>query len=346
MKSNPSDFYSSHVPPSEGPVTDKYTSGSTGAPVMIKKTRAHFSVNADENMRLRQGWGFDRQTGFVDAVHSWKAGLPVEATRQGRSANNWIIYGRQPRPIIELLCRTRCSHIKLFPSQAISILELKPPLDFLRLISTVGEVVPPQLPRLMADLPDCSHHDLYGSVETGVIAGKCSECGSYHVADRHLVIELLGDDDRPVAAGSLGRVVVTPLYNLAMPLLRYELGDFAVPGADTGCPRSRYSLTGIVGRDRNLFRLPDGSRIVPMVDADDVLNLGVREFKLLQKTLFEIDFIYVPASPEVILTEADIQPLITQNFSPLIKATPVRVTEIPRTAAGKFLMHECLVPDP
>jgi phenylacetate-CoA ligase len=144
----------------------------------------------------------------------------------------------------------------------------------------------------------------------------------------------------------MGRVVVTPLYNLAMPLLRYELGDFAEMSAYTKCSRSRYSLTRIVGREKNLFRLPDGSRIVPMVDADDVINLGVREYKLLQKTLLEIEFMYVPASPEVVLTEADVQPMITQNFSPLIKAKPVRVTEIPRSASGKFLMHECLVPAP
>jgi hypothetical protein len=98
-----------------------------------------------------------------------------------------------------------------------------------------------------------------------------------------------------------------------------------------------------VGREKNLFRLPDGSRIVPMVDADDVVALGVREYKLLQRSLLEIDFIYVPLSPEVVLSDAHIQPLITQNFSPLIKATPVRVTAIPRSASGKFLMHESLL---
>jgi phenylacetate-CoA ligase len=337
-------FYSSYVPSSEGPVIDKPTSGSTGAPATIKKTKLHFSINADENARLRQGWGFDRQTGFIQTVSPPKEGLPGEVKRNRKNANSWTIYSREPKPAIELLCLTRCSHIDLFPSQAVSILELKPPLDFLRLISTVGEVVPPELKKLIADLPDCAHYDLYGSVETGIIAGKCSECGNYHVANRHLVVEILDDNNKPVTPGNMGRVVVTPLYNLAMPLLRYELGDFAEIGADTGCPRSRYSITRIVGREKNLFRLPDGSRIVPMVDADDVVALGVREYKLLQKTLLEIDFIYVPSSPEVALSDADIQPLITQNFSPLIKATPVRVTAIPRSASGKFLMHESLVP--
>jgi phenylacetate-CoA ligase len=127
-------------------------------------------------------------------------------------------------------------------------------------------------------------------------------------------------------------------------LLRYDLGDFAELDAHTSCWRSPYSLRRIVGREKNLFRLPDGARVVPMVDADDVINLGIREYKLLQRTLFEIDLVYVPASPEVVVTEADIQPMISLNFSPMIKARPVRVTEIPRSPSGKFLMHESLVP--
>jgi len=343
VKSNTSAFYSSYVPPSEGPVIDKFTSGSTGMAAKIKKTKVHFSINADENARLRQGWGFDRQTGFIRALSSPKEGLQGKVRRTEESANSWTIYFREPRPTIELLCRTRCSHISLFPSQAVSILELRPPLDFLRLISTVGEVVPPELTRLIAGLPDCAHYDSYGSVETGIIAGKCNDCGNYHVADRHLIVEILDENNKQVMPGSMGRVVVTPLYNLAMPLLRYELGDFAEMGADTGCRKSGYSFTRIVGREKNLFRLPDGSRIVPMVDADDVVALGVREYKLLQRSRLEIDFIYVPLSPEVVLSDADIQPLITQNFSPLIKATPVRVTAIPRSASGKFLMHESLL---
>jgi phenylacetate-CoA ligase len=344
VKSDTIAFYSIYVPPSEGPVIDKSTSGSTGAPVTIKKTRIHFSINADENVRLRKGWGFGRQTGFIQTRSPPKEGAPGEVRRSEENPNSWTIYSREPRSTIELLCRTRCSHIDLFPSQAVSILELKPPLDFLRLISTVGEVVPPELTRLIAGLPHCSHYDVYGSVETGIIAGKCSECGNYHIADRHLVVEILDDNNKPVAPGNMGRVVVTPLCNLAMPLLRYELGDFAEIGTDTGCPRSRYSITRIVGREKNLFRLPDGSRIVPMIDADDVISLGVREYKLLQKSPFEIDFIYVPSSPEVALTEADVQPLITQNFSALIKATPVQVKAIPRSASGKLLMHESLLP--
>lgn len=345
VKDQTSDFYASYVPPSEGLVKDKFTSGSAGEPAMIKKTRRHFSINTRENLRLRQGWQFEKQTGHIKTRSPPHNGPSGQIKCTNESTNSWVIYSREPRPTIELLCRTRCSHINVYPSQAISILELAPSLDFLRLLSTMGEVVPPELKRLLAHmLPECSHFDLYGTIETGIIAGTCAECGNYHAADRHVIVEILDEDNKPVTPGNRGRVVVTPLYNLAMPLVRYELGDFAELGPTEGCSRSQFSLTRIVGREKNLFKLPNGSRVVPMIDAEDIGGLGIRQYKLLQKSLLEIDFLYVPKSPEVVLTEADIQPLISLNFSPLIKATAVRLTSIPRSSSGKFLMHESLVP--
>ena len=343
VKSDAPAFYSSYVPPSEGAVFDKFTSGSTGEPARIKKTKLHFTINAEENARLQHGWGSGQQTGLIRTMSPSKDNPPGEVRRNKKHPNSWTLYSKEPRPAIDLLCRTRCSHITLYPSQAVSILELEPPLDFLRLILTIGEIVPPELPDLLARFPDCSHYDAYGSIESGIIAGKCHQCGNYHIAHRHLIVEVLDDHDKPATPGTIGRVVVTPLYNLAMPLLRFEIGDFAVLATDTACPKSRYAFTKIVGRERNLFRLPDGSRIVPMIPAEEVRLLGVRQFKLLQKSLFEIDFIYVPSSPEVVLTEADIQPLIALNISPLINAKPVPVTEIPKSASGKYLMHESLV---
>ena len=344
VKSDAPAFYSDYVPPSEGAVFDKFTSGSTGEPIKIKKTKLHFATNAQENARLRHEWGSGPPTGIIQTMTPSKDNPPGKVRRDKSQPNSWTLYSKEPRPAIDLLCRTRCSHITLYPSQAVSILELSPALDFLRLISTVGEIVPPELPALLALYPNCSHYDAYGAVESGIIAGKCHQCGNYHIADRHLIVEVLDENNQPAAPGTMGRVVITPLYNLAMPLLRYELGDFAELAADTGCQKSRYGFTRILGREKNLFRLPNGSRIAPMIPASKAMALGVRQFKLLQKTVFEIDFIYVPVSPEVVLTEADIRPLIAENISPLINVKLLQVAAIPKSASGKYLMHESLVP--
>jgi len=160
VKSDAPAFYSDYVPPSEGAVFDKFTSGSTGEPIKIKKTRVHFAINAEENARLRHGWGAGPQTGLIKTCSPSKDN-PSGKVRRDRHSNSWTLYSKEPRPAIDLLCRTRCSQISLYPSQAVSILELEPQLDFLRLILTIGEIVPPELPELLAKFPNCSHYDVW-----------------------------------------------------------------------------------------------------------------------------------------------------------------------------------------
>lgn len=345
VKRSVESFYSDAVPASEGRIIDKSTSGSTGEPSRLKKTELQFRMNAAENARLRRGWGFESHTGELRAATpstDHPRGF-VEQDKNSGHANAWTIYTLEPKPVIELLCQTRCSHAKLYASQAVSILELAPPLEFLKLISTVGEIIPPELPSLLARYPGCLHYDTYGSAEAGIIASTCRECGNYHVATGHLITEVVDENGRQVPSGAMGRVIVTPLYNLAMPLLRYELGDYAIASTDIPCSVTRHGLTRIIGREDNLFVLPDGSRITPEIAPDDVLPLGVRKFKMIQVARDEIEFVYIPTSPEVDIADADIQHLVDRNISPLMGVRLVRVDKIESARGGKFLRHECRV---
>ena len=56
------------------------------------------------------------------------------------------------------------------------------------------------------------------------------------------------------------RVVISTLHNFAMPLLRYDIGDFAEVGDDCPCGRRLPVLKRILGRQRNLLCLPSGQR--------------------------------------------------------------------------------------
>ena len=67
---------------------------------------------------------------------------------------------------------------------------------------------------------------------------------------------------------------------------------------------------------------------------------------MVQATLKEIEFFYVPISPDIIITAADIQPLIDRNISPLIRVRPVRVDDIEPSPSGKYLRHESRVVAP
>ena len=103
-------------------------------------------------------------------------------------------------------------------------------------------------------------HQSYGLNEIGIVAGRC-EAGRYHVHTEHCVVEIVDQNGRPCAPGSIGRIVVTALQNAAMPLLRYDTDDTAE--AVTGpcaCGRTLPSIGEITGRYRRWLSLPPDSR--------------------------------------------------------------------------------------
>ncbi len=74
----------------------------------------------------------------------------------------------------------------------------------------------------------------YGSSECGGVAQQCRE-GRLHMSIDHVVVEFLRSDGSPTEAGETGRLVISHLNNLGMPLLRYEVGDLGAWDAEP-CP--------------------------------------------------------------------------------------------------------------
>jgi phenylacetate-CoA ligase len=344
-KADPAKFYSTFVPGSEGAVIDKFTSGSTGEPTHIKHTQRQSHCNKLENARLRLGWGFERHMRVVHTKSPRdvaERGV-VREVRNARGASQWQLNSHSSTLIIDLLRKTRATCLIGFPSEILAVLEQAPDVDFLTLISTVSEVVPQALTTLISKLPACRHYDAYGCVEAGIVAGKCSSCGQYHLASWHAIIEILDDSGRPAQPGALGRVVITPLFNLAMPLLRYDIGDFATIARKSSCSDESPVLSRIAGRERNLFKLPDGTRMTPAFDPSDALSLGIRKCKLVQISLTEVEMHYIPITPGSTLSESDAQRLVDIRLSPKLRAIPVLVEDIPAGPGGKYVMHECRI---
>ncbi len=109
--------------------------------------------------------------------------------------------------------------------------------------------------------------DYYGAGGEGFhVASQCPESGlRYHLHPENAVLEILGDDG-PAATGRAGRIVLTQLHNDAMPLVRYDLGDLAVPApadAACACGRTLPMLERLEGRVPDLITVPGGGFLVP-----------------------------------------------------------------------------------
>lgn len=61
---------------------------------------------------------------------------------------------------------------------------------------------------------------MYSANEVGYIALQCPRTEVYHVLSEGALVEVLDEHGQACAPGAIGRVVVTPLHNFAMPLFR------------------------------------------------------------------------------------------------------------------------------
>ena len=119
--------------------------------------------------------------------------------------------------------------------------------------------------------PEVQLFATYSSTEMSATFSECPcGCGG-HVHPELIIVEIIGEDNKPVADGEVGEVVVTTLGVEAMPLLRFRTGDMAAKITEPcGCGRHSYRLTPLVGRKHNMIKLKGTTLYPPAIN--DVLN--------------------------------------------------------------------------
>ncbi len=111
----------------------------------------------------------------------------------------------------------------------------------------------------------------YSSTEMGATFSECEYgCGG-HVHPELIIVEIIGDDNKPVPDGQYGEVVITTLGVEAMPLLRFRTGDIAAKiTSQCACGRNSYRITPLVGRKNNMIKLKGTTLYPPAIN--DVLD--------------------------------------------------------------------------
>lgn len=90
----------------------------------------------------------------------------------------------------------------------------------------------------------------YSNMENGILSQQIKNGGNYyHINWASYYIEILDlEKDIPVSYGTLGRVVVTDLFNFNMPLIRYDTGDLAIIDIDKNTFNGAPSFFKVEGR--------------------------------------------------------------------------------------------------
>jgi phenylacetate-CoA ligase len=90
----------------------------------------------------------------------------------------------------------------------------------------------------------------YSNMENGILSQQIKNGGeNFHINWASYYIEILDlEKDVPVSYGTLGRVVVTDLFNFKMPLIRYDTGDLAVMNIDKSNFNGAPAFSKVEGR--------------------------------------------------------------------------------------------------
>lgn len=294
------------MPPAHGSRLELATSGSTGSPLLGWESELnHFfwgGCNLRDNLwhqrELSKKFAAIRTNVSEDCLPDW--GTAISASFETGPAVTLNI-STPVEQQLDWLIQQQPDYLLSHASnlQALAQLSLQKELNLhnLQAVISFGERVPDDLRQLCDSAWNAPLQDIYSAEEVGYIALQCPQNdANYHLMAEQLLIEVLNTSGEPCRPGEWGKVVITTLHNFAMPLIRYEIGDFARVGATCQCGRGLPVLTEILGRARNMITLPDGNQHWPSFPADLWLSVApIEQFQLEQVNREQIIAHYVMA---------------------------------------------------
>lgn len=212
------------------------------------------------------------------------------------------------------------------------------------IVSSAGTLLPHMRDQIEGTF-SCPVFDRYGCREASSLAAECSVHEGLHIFGETTFVELLDRNGSEVEPGEEGRVVVTNLFNRAMPLLRYEIGDYAVKGRSScTCGMPYPKLQRIIGRSSAIFRTKDGGYVLPELFIHLIgvtYNDGeIAKFQVVQKDQETIVVRLVFKSPHELdgWQKKDIlSALIAKAMNSSVNVVFQQEDDIELTPTGKFL---------
>ena len=329
-----------------------YTSGSTGEPLIVRRTWQEQGFNMLFRERCWRAFGLGLHERMA-TVGVRKRPDPKDKKILGRALQAIGIHptlrldGMQPpEDVARELAAFQPEMLVALPGMLSLVADhlistgrqdIRP-----RILVTGGEVLTPLMRQRLHRAFGVEPMQTYASHEFPLMGWECRTTGEIHTSDDGAIVEVL-QNGRPAAPGENGEVVVTNLHAYAMPFIRYRLADVVTRGSEQcPCGQPFSTVRAIQGRMIDYFPLPDGRwlhpseilRIVPRVDA------WIRQYHLLQDRPDRIVMQVVPSNASV----PELQQLIAQAVAPLIGPGiefQVRVVDVIPPGPGGKRRYSC-----
>ncbi|MFO1390361.1 phenylacetate--CoA ligase family protein [Cellvibrio sp.] len=192
----------------------------------------------------------------------------------------------------------------------------------------------------------CKVSNRYGCEEVGLIAVECEKHEGMHINSSHIILECLDENNQPVAAGQPGKLVITDLNNMGMPLIRYRVEDVGVlSNRQCSCGRTTPLLERLEGRVADFLKKPDGGQVagVSLVERTLTKIAGIEQMQLVQEKLYEIIINRVKGPEYTLATDNELVAEFQRVFGSDVNFIINDVRKIPQEKSGKYRFSICKI---
>jgi phenylacetate-CoA ligase len=175
--------------------------------------------------------------------------------------------------------------------------EKLPPPPNLKGVIVSSEKVFPWQKELIAEAFNAPVHERYGCQEFCNIGEECDRHDGMHINADGLYVEVTDDLGNPLPPGTPGQIVITSFDNVAMPFIRYKMGDIGTLTEDAcGCGRGLPRIKEVLGREMDMIVTPEGSICAGIMIPHFMKEFRhIRGFQFVQEAL---DHVRLRIAPE------------------------------------------------
>lgn len=138
---------------------------------------------------------------------------------------------------------------------------------------------------IMKEAFNCKVFSRYSNQENGVIGQDENNNNVFLLNEANYIVEILDFEvDMPVPDGKVGRIVITDLYNFAMPMIRYDTGDIGSIVQVISNGKVKRAISNFGGRKIDVVYDSCGNRLSPHIITNNFWEFSeIKQFQFIQK---------------------------------------------------------------
>lgn len=131
----------------------------------------------------------------------------------------------------------------------------------------------------------CKTFSRYANQENGIIGQDEVLNNEFLINEANYIVEIFDmDEDKPLKHGEIGRIVITDLFNKAMPFIRYDTGDIGAIKFININGKQKKVISDFGGRRVDVVYDAKGHRLSPHIVTNNFWGFSeIKQYQFIQK---------------------------------------------------------------